>query len=129
MSDHAPLTPREQWARRQRRRASLIAAVSTVATVGVLAWLVTSSSGWEKVKLIFFNGDRFRTDFPKLLGYLWVDVKLFVLCAPLILLWGLVIAMCRNTRNPALFPLRAFATIYTDFFRGVPIILTIYIVG
>mgnify|MGYP003342556530 CR=1 FL=1 len=56
-------------------------------------------------------------------------MKLFVLCAPLILLWGLVIAMCRNTRNPALFPLRAFATLYTDFFRGVPIILTIYIVG
>jgi polar amino acid transport system permease protein len=129
MSDHAPLTPREEWARRQRRRASLIAAASTVITVALLAWLITSSSGWAKVKLIFFNGERFRKDFPKLLTYLWVDVKLFVLCAPLILLWGLLIAMCRNTRNPALFPLRAFATVYTDFFRGVPIILTIYLVG
>ena len=64
-----------------------------------------------------------------MLGYLWVDVKLFLQCAPFILLWGLVIALCRNTRNPALFPLRAFAAVYTDFFRGVPIILTIYLVG
>lgn len=103
--------------------------MSTIVTFGVIAWLVTSSSGWGKVKLVFFNGDRFSKDFPKLFSYLWVDVKLFLLCAPLILAWGLVIALCRNTRNPALFPLRAFATVYTDFFRGVPIILTIYLVG
>ncbi len=123
------VTRREAWLRRQRRHALLVAAVSTVVTFGLLTWLVTTSSGWPKVKTIFFNGERFRQDFPEILGYLWVDVKLFLQCAPLILIWGLVIALCRNTRNPALFPLRAFAAVYTDFFRGVPIILTIYLVG
>ncbi len=122
-------TRRQVWLARQRRRAIIIAVVSTTVTFGLAAWLITSSSGWEKVKTIFFNGDRFKKDFPEVLGYLWVDVKLFVQTAPFILLWGLVIALCRNTRNPALFPLRAFAAIYTDFFRGVPIILTIYLVG
>jgi polar amino acid transport system permease protein len=78
------------------------------------------------VRTSFFNGDRFKKDFPELLSYLWVDVKLFLWCAPCILVWGLVIALCRNTRNPALFPLRLFAAAYTDVFRGVPIILTIY---
>ena len=41
----------------------------------------------------------------------------------------MVIALCRNTRNPVLFPLRVFAAVYTDFFRGVPVILTIYLIG
>ena len=122
-------TRRQVWLARQRRRAIIIAVVSTTVSFGLLAWLITSSSGWEKVKTIFFNGDRFKKDFPEVLGYLWVDVKLFLQTAPFILLWGLVIALCRNTRNPALFPLRAFAAIYTDFFRGVPIILTIYLIG
>jgi len=122
-------TRRQVWLRRQRRKALIIATVSTVVVFGGAYLLVTRSSGWSKVKLIFFNGERFRQDFPEVLSYLWVDVKLFLICAPFILVWGLVIALCRNTRNPALFPLRAFAAIYTDFFRGVPIILTIYLVG
>ena len=123
------LTRREAWLRRQRRRSTVVATVSTVVTLTLVIWAVTSSSGWPKVRTIFFNGERFRTDLPEVLGYLWVDVKLFLQCAPCILVWGLVIAMCRNTRNPALFPLRAFAALYTDFFRGVPVILTIYLVG
>lgn len=122
-------TRRQIWLRRQRRKALLIATVSTVVVFGGAFLLVTTSSGWPTVKKIFFNGDRFRKDFPEVLSYLWVDVKLFLICAPFILVWGLAIALCRNTRNPALFPLRAFAAIYTDFFRGVPIILTIYLVG
>lgn len=125
----SPLTRREAWLRRRRRRSFAVAAVSTAATVAFLVWVVTSSSGWPKVRTIFFDGERFRTDLPEVLRYLWVDVKLFLQCAPCILVWGLVIAMCRNTRNPALFPLRAFAAVYTDFFRGVPVILTIYLVG
>ncbi|MGB8858548.1 MAG: amino acid ABC transporter permease [Ilumatobacteraceae bacterium] len=123
------LTRREVWLRRQRRKAIVIAAVSTTATFAAVAWLITGSSGWPKVKTIFFNGDRFKKDFPEILGYLWIDVKLFLQTAPFILAWGLAIALCRNTRNPVLFPLRAFAAIYTDFFRGVPIILTIYLIG
>lgn len=107
----------------------VVATLSTLVVVSVAWYLITGASGWPKVKTIFFNGDRFRSDFPEILGYLWIDVKLFLQCAPFILLWGLVLALCRNTRNPVLFPLRAFAAAYTDVFRGVPIILTIYLVG
>lgn len=120
---------REQYERIRRRRAVAIASISTTVVVGLLVFLVPRTPGWQKVRTSFFNGDRFRQDFPELLGYLWKDVQLFLWCAPCILVWGLVIAMCRSTRNPALFPLRAFAAVYTDVFRGVPIILTIYLVG
>lgn len=120
---------RAEYFRRQRRRSLLIASISTITVVGLLVILVPRAPGWDRVRTSFFNGERFREDFPELLSYLWVDVKLFLWCAPCILVWGLVIALCRNTRNPVLFPVRLFAAAYTDVFRGVPIILTIYIIG
>ncbi len=122
-------TRREVWLRRQRRRAAVIATVSTVAAVSITVLLVTSASGWPRVRLLFFNGQRFKKDFPDLLGYLWIDVKIFLICVPFILVWALVLATWRNTRSPVLFPLRVFSAGYTDVFRGVPIILTIYLVG
>ena len=124
-----PPTRRQLWLRRQRRRAVVIATVSTVVTVVAIWYLITHSAGWPRVKKVFFDGKHFREDFPVLLGYLWQDVKLFLQCAPCILLLGLLLALCRNTRNPVLFPLRAFAAAYTDFFRGIPVILTVYLFG
>ena len=41
----------------------------------------------------------------------------------------MAVAIARNTRSPALFPLRALAVVYTDVFRGVPVILTIFLIG
>jgi polar amino acid transport system permease protein len=120
---------REQYHRRQRRRSLVIAGASTAAVVGLLVLLVPRAPGWDRVQRSFFDGRQFRSSFPKLIDYLWVDVKLFLWCAPSILVWGLVIAMCRNSRNPALFPLRLFGALYTDVFRGVPVIMTIYLVG
>jgi polar amino acid transport system permease protein len=42
---------------------------------------------------------------------------------------GLVVALCRTSRAPALFPLRAIAVVYTDVLRGVPTILLVFLVG
>jgi polar amino acid transport system permease protein len=122
-------TRRELWLRRRKRRSTIIAAVSTAVTVGLVAALIASAPGWPRVRRLFFDADRFTDDFPELLGFLWTDVKIFLQCAPCILVWGMVLALMRNARTPALFPLRAFAAIYTDVFRGIPIILTIYIIG
>ena len=122
-------TRRQRYLRRQRNTAAAVAALSTLTAVGLLVAFVPRAPGWDRVQRSFFDGDSFRESFPELLGYLWVDVKLFLWCAPCILVWGLVIAMCRNARAPVLFPLRLFGAVYTDVFRGVPIILTIYLVG
>jgi polar amino acid transport system permease protein len=56
-------------------------------------------------------------------------VKLFVVCEILVLILGLTIAVSRGVRSPAFFPLRLFSTIYTDVFRGLPVILVIYAIG
>jgi len=43
--------------------------------------------------------------------------------------FALVIALLRGLPGPVFFPLRALATIYSDFFRGLPTILLVYILG
>jgi len=122
-------TRRQLYTRAKRRRSNLIAATSTALVIAALVVFVPMAPGWDKVRKSFFDWDRFRQDFPALLDYLWIDIKLFLVCAPFILVWGLAIALMRNARSPALFPMRMFASGYTDFFRGVPIILTIFLVG
>ncbi len=84
---------------------------------------------WHRVKQSFFNWERLVDSFPRLLHAFVLDIKIFVWTTPAILIVALLIAVARNTRNPALFPLRLFVTGYTDVMRGVPVILWIYLIG
>lgn len=114
---------------RQRRRSIVIATVSTLLAVAAVVILVPMAPGWEKVRLAFFNGEILVETFPRLLEAFLIDIAVFLWCAPLIAIWGLVIALCRDARSPTLYPLRLFAILYNDLFRGVPIILVIYLLG
>jgi polar amino acid transport system permease protein len=120
---------RRHHERRQKRRSSLIALISTLIVVIALIVLVPRTPGWYKVKRSFFNGEVFGETFPRLLDAFVKDVQIFLWCAPCILFFGMVLAVCRSVRTPALFPLRLFAAAYTDVFRGVPVILTILLIG
>lgn len=106
-----------------------MAGSSTVAVLLALILLVPLAPGWERVKASFFDWEVFRQTFPTLLEAFLLDVAIFAWCAPLIAIWALVIAICRDVRSPALYPLRLFAMLYTDIFRGVPVILVVYLIG
>ncbi|QQS26303.1 MAG: amino acid ABC transporter permease [Actinomycetota bacterium] len=123
------MTRRQQYERRQRRRSAGIAAVSTAVVVAAVVLLVPLAPRWDRVKASFFDGAQFRDSFPRLLDAFVLDLKIFAWTAPAILVFGMLVAIARNVRSPALFPLRAFAAVYTDVFRGVPVILTMYLVG
>jgi polar amino acid transport system permease protein len=56
-------------------------------------------------------------------------VKLMLVSEALVLVVGLAIAVIRSLRGPVLAPLRIVALVYTDVFRGVPLILVIFMVG
>jgi polar amino acid transport system permease protein len=58
-----------------------------------------------------------------------VNVQIFLVAEVFILVLGLVIAILRSLPGPVFFPMRLLATAYTDFFRGVPTILVIYLLG
>src|SRR3954463_13225265 len=52
---------------------------------------------------------------------------MLAVCAVLALAVGLLVAVLRTLRGPVFFPVRALATIYTYSFRGLPLIIVIYL--
>ncbi len=128
-SSQRPLSRRQVFERSQKRRSLLIALASSLAVIGLLVALIPQTPGWYKVKRSFFNGPILDETFPALLRAFVKDIQIFLWCAPCILVLGMLLAICRNVRSPLLFPLRLFAAAYTDIFRGIPVILTILLIG
>jgi len=56
------------------------------------------------------------------------NIKLMLLAEALVLPLALIVAIVRGLPGRAAAPLRAVAIVYTDFFRGTPLILTLLIV-
>jgi len=111
------------------RRSTLIALVSTVVFAAVLLFAVTSSPGWPRVRDSFFNLRVGWDSLPALLDGLWLNIRVLVVCQVLILIFGLGLAAVRTLRGPVWFPLRALATGYVDLFRGLPLLICLYLVG
>jgi polar amino acid transport system permease protein len=125
-----PITGRRaEFERRQRRRSTFVAAISTVLVAAAIILIVPLAPGWDNVRASFFDPDEFRNALPKLVEPFLLNLRLFAICAPLIVVCGLLVAMARNVRSPALYPLRLVAAAYTDVVRGVPVILWIYLIG
>jgi polar amino acid transport system permease protein len=120
---------RAAYEQAERRRAIVIAATSTTIAIVALIVLVPRAPGWDKVRQAFFDGDVFAESFPRLLGAFWLDVKILLWSTPLILVVALMVALARSARSPALFPVKAFAVVYTDVFRGIPVILLVFLIG
>ena len=116
-------------AARSARKGTLVAVISTLVVATLLAISIGSSPSWPLVQKAFFDGTYFSTSLPNVIGAFAINIQLFVLAEILILPIGLLVALARSITSPALAPLRIFATIYTDFFRGVPSILLIYVLG
>jgi polar amino acid transport system permease protein len=56
-------------------------------------------------------------------------VKIFLIAEVFILVFALLLAVLRSLPGPVFFPVRALAIAYADFFRGVPTILVIALLG
>jgi polar amino acid transport system permease protein len=114
---------RERLRRTRTRRSVLVAAISTVATAAVLYVVVTGSPGWPRTRETFFDAHYARVALPQVLQGLWLNIRLLVCCGAIILVLGLLLALARTLRGPVFFPLRVLATVYVDFFRGLPLII------
>ncbi|MEM9350900.1 MAG: amino acid ABC transporter permease [Pseudomonadota bacterium] len=122
-------TRRQVYEDQVRRRSLIIAGASTLAVFLAIVVLVPMAPGWEKVERSFFNWSVFQRTFPGLLEAFLQNMMIFAWSAPIIAVLGLIIALMRDARSPVLFPLRIFGAAYTDIFRGLPVILTVYLIG
>ena len=122
-------TRRAAWEARVRRRSALVAAASTLAALVAVVVLVPLAPGWPAVRRSFFDGAVFRETMPGLLEAFLLDLAIFAWSAPPIFALGLLVALARDVRAPWAFPLRLVAIVFTDVFRGIPVILVVYLIG
>ena len=118
---------RRQVRQRLRRRSAGIAIGLTVAVVVLAVAGLVTAPGWPRVKETFFSAEHAKASLPAIVDAFWLNVKLFTLAEPLILVLALSVALARGTRSPWLVPIRGLAVIYTDLFRGIPTILLLYL--
>ena len=81
------------------------------------------------MKAAFFDWDKYRDSFPEISRAFLLNVKIFCIAEVFILVFALLLAVLRSLPGPVFFPVRALAIAYADFFRGVPTILVIALLG
>jgi polar amino acid transport system permease protein len=113
----------------RKRKSTLVAIASTLLFSLVVAIGLVSTPGWERVTESFFNIEVGIEAFPRILEGIWLNLRVLFFTTVSVVVFGLLLALLRTLRNPVFFPLRLFAHGYVDFFRGLPLIIVLYIVG
>ncbi len=132
-SPAAPWTPsdRERQRRRTRRwlrfRRLVVAVLATVVVLGAIGAGIVLSPGWPRVRATFFDLDHAREALPSIVDGFWINVRMFLIAEPIILVLGLAIALLRQARSAWLVPLRGIAVAYTDVVRGIPTLLLVFL--
>ena len=101
---------RDEWRRRRTLRSAAIAALSTTLLLGTLGAAVVSSPGWERVQETYFHWPKAVDAFPAVLEGLWLNIRVMIVCAVIIVILSLTIAVMRTLRGPVAFPLRLIGT-------------------
>jgi polar amino acid transport system permease protein len=110
----------------RRQRARVIRWTQYIVLVAAVAVFV-SVADWTRIREAFFDVEIIRELFPEMLTVALKNTLLYTLCAfSFGLVLGLVLALMRL--SPVL-PYRALATIYIEFFRGVPALLVLIAFG
>jgi polar amino acid transport system permease protein len=106
-----------------------VALLSTVLVFTLLGVAITHAPGWHEVRRTFFDWHEFRSSLPEIARAFKLNVRIFCIAEVFILVFALLIAVLRSLPGPVFFPLRLLAIAYADFFRGVPTILVIALLG
>ncbi len=120
---------RDAYRRSRSRRSALIAFVSTAVLITAVVVVVGSSSGWDRTKSNFFDFSVGWKGLPDLLRALWLNLQIMVIAEVFILIFAAFIAVVRTLRGPVWLPVRILATVYVDVFRGLPLLIVLYLVG
>lgn len=97
--------------------------------MSIAAVAIVNAPGWPRVRTSFFDAEVAWRSLPLILNGFMVNLAAFGAVVPLALALGLVVALTRTLPGPAWFPVRAVATGYVDVLRGVPLLVTLYVIG
>ncbi|CAD6009357.1 amino acid ABC transporter permease [Agreia sp. COWG] len=120
---------RRSFRKKQSARSVLISLASTI-VFAVVVWLfVINTPGWATVQQSFFDPATVVNSFPQILVGLWLNIRVLFFAAIGVAVFGMLLAIVRTLRGAIFYPLRVLATAYTDLFRGVPLLIVLYLVG
>jgi polar amino acid transport system permease protein len=120
---------RDAYRRSRSRRSALVAAASTAVVAAALGAAVVTAPGWPRVRASFFDPAIGLQALPDVAAGLWLNVRVFAVVAVLMLVTGLVVAVLRTLPGPVFWPVRTLATGYVDVFRGLPLLVLLYLIG
>lgn len=120
---------RRAFRAKQNSRSVAVSFLSTVVFALVIWFTVINSPGWELVQRSFFNLEVLAGAWPRVFEGLLLNIRVLLFAAVGVLIFALLIAIVRTLTGPVFFPLRALAAGYTDLFRGIPLIIVLYLVG
>jgi polar amino acid transport system permease protein len=120
---------RRRYRRTRARRSTLVALISTLVFAAAVGYGLSRSPGWPRVQQTFFDPAAAWESLPTVLAGLWLNIRVLVVAELGILVLGLLIAFLRTLRGPVFFPIRALATGYVDLFRGIPLLIALYLIG
>ncbi|WP_083250639.1 amino acid ABC transporter permease [Acidihalobacter aeolianus] len=83
----------------------------------------------EAVGRTFFDISLMVSSFTLVLKAFWLNVVIFTAAEAIVLVWALLVAVARFAPGKAGRPIRLLAIAYIDGFRGLPAIITLYLVG
>ncbi|MCX6495746.1 MAG: amino acid ABC transporter permease [Rhodoluna sp.] len=113
----------------RKRKSTLVAFLSTIA-FALIAWVsLVNSPGWPRVQQSFFDLDTAIAALPAVLEGLLLNLRVLLYSAIGVLVVGLSLALLRTLRSPVFTPIRLLVKGYVDLFRGLPLIIVLYLVG
>lgn len=115
--------------KRQAQRRVFIATISSVAVLGTLLICVVASPGWKVVKATFFDVSYGREVLHLVIHGLLTNLQLTVIASISIAICAMGLALARTSQSAAMTPFRILATVYVDVFRGIPLLLVIFLIG
>jgi polar amino acid transport system permease protein len=98
----------------------------TSLVVAFVAFLVSANHG--SVRSVLFDWSLIWRSRTGLIKGFWLNIKLFMISEAFVLIWALLVAVVRLLPGKACAPVRFLAIAYTDVFRGVPAVITIYLI-
>lgn len=120
---------RRLYRRSQRSRSVLVAFISTLVFAIVVWFGLIATPGWTRVQESFFSWEVAVQAWPRVLDGLLLNLRVLAVAAILVVIFGLLLAIMRTLKSPVFFPLRMLAKGYVDLFRGMPLIIVLYLVG
>jgi polar amino acid transport system permease protein len=107
-----------------------------IAVVVVVVVIAVTAPGARQVQEAFFSPRHLRGAFLGTdrtgsvpIAFLTITVRMFLVAEVLVLVLALLLAVVRGLPGPVFLPFRFLAIAYIDLFRGIPLLLVMFIVG